>query len=104
MEQNLEKDTYEVLCMGDAPEEGIVSYIEKYEQAGSYPVSLDYENLKKLGVTLCSKKLIEDSKEGLVRHSSTRVARAIYYWYRKVLRDGNASFSIKTEEKQECNV
>ena len=77
---------------------------EKYEQAGSYPVSLDYENLKKLGVTLCSKKLIEDSKEGLVRHSSTRVARAIYYWYRKVLRDGNASFSIKTEEKQECNV
>lgn len=34
MEQNLESDSYEVLCMGDAPEEGIVSYIEKYEQAG----------------------------------------------------------------------
>lgn len=77
---------------------------EKYEQAGSYPVSLDSDNLKKLGVTLCCKKLIEDSKEGLVRHSSNRVARAIYYWYRKVLRDGDASFEIKNEEKQECNV
>ena len=26
-EQELEKDSYEVLCMGDAPEEGIVSVI-----------------------------------------------------------------------------
>ena len=75
---------------------------EKYEQAGSYPVTLDYENLKKLGVSLCSKKLIEDSKEGLVRHSSYRVARAIYYWYKKVLRDGNSSFSINTKEAK-CN-
>lgn len=56
---------------------------QKYEQAGSYPVKLDSECLKKLGVNVCSKKLIENSKEGLVRHSSNRVARAIYYWYRK---------------------
>ena len=80
---------------------------EKYQLAGSYPVKLDCERLKKLGVTLCSKKLIEDSKEGLVRHSSHRVARAISYWYKKVLRDGSAYFSIEDaqeEEKQECNV
>ncbi|MDR1326925.1 MAG: 2-phospho-L-lactate transferase CofD family protein, partial [Heliobacteriaceae bacterium] len=56
---------------------------QKYEQAGSYPVKPDAECLKKLGVSVFSKKLIEDSKEGLVRHSSNRVARAIYYWYRK---------------------
>jgi hypothetical protein len=56
---------------------------QKYQMSGSYPVKLDFENLKKLGVKLFSKKLIEDSKEGLVRHSSNRVARAIYYWYRK---------------------
>ena len=56
---------------------------EKYEQAGSYPVKLDRSNLKELGVNLCSKKLIEDSREGLVRHSSHRVARAIYHWFRK---------------------
>lgn len=75
---------------------------DKYEKAGSFPVKLDIENLKKLGVSLCSKKLIEDSKEGLVRHSSHRVARAIYYWFRKVQRDGENSFAVK--EKQECNV
>ena len=33
-EQELEKDSYEVLCMGDAPEEGIVSVINKYESDG----------------------------------------------------------------------
>lgn len=75
---------------------------DKYEKAGSFPVKLDFENIKKLGVSLCSKKLIEDSKEGLVRHSSHRVARAIYYWFRKVQRDGEKTFAL--EEKQECNV
>lgn len=56
---------------------------DKYRMAHSYPVKVDYENIRKLGVNVFSKKLIEDSKEGLVRHSSHRVARAIYYWYRK---------------------
>ena len=82
----------------------IANMAEKYEQAGSYPVKLDRSNLKRLGVTLCHKKLIEDSREGLVRHSSHRVARAILYWYKKVLRDGCGCFSIEDEEKQECNV
>lgn len=56
---------------------------EKYEQASSFPVKLDANNIKKQGIKIVSKKLIEESKEGLVRHSSNRVARAIYYWYRK---------------------
>ena len=56
---------------------------QKYQMSGSYPVKLDTENVKKLGINIFPKKLIEDSKEGLVRHSSNRVARAIYYWYRK---------------------
>lgn len=73
---------------------------QKYEQAGSFPVQADYANIKKLGISVCSKKLIEDSKEGLVRHSSHRVARAIYYWFRKVQRDGEKSFTVK----EECNV
>lgn len=55
----------------------------KYQMAGSYPVKVDVDNIKKLGVKICSKKLIEDSKEGFVRHSSNRVARAILYWYKK---------------------
>lgn len=56
---------------------------EKYKLAGSFPVKLDTENLKATGVKIVSKKLIEESKEGLVRHSSNRVARAIYHWYRR---------------------
>lgn len=74
---------------------------KKYQMSGSYPVRLDYENLKKLGVKLFSKKLIEDSKEGLVRHSSNRVARAIYYWYRKEHK-ADRKFFHKEAEKQEC--
>lgn len=55
----------------------------KYKAANSFPVKLDVDNVKKSGVKIVSKKLIEESKEGLVRHSSNRVARAIYLWYRK---------------------
>lgn len=55
----------------------------KYEAANSFPVKLDVDNIKKTSVRIVSKKLIEESKEGFVRHSSNRVARAIYYWYRK---------------------
>lgn len=52
-----------------------------YEQAAQYPVNIDFENLK--DVKVVTKKLIQENKEGLVRHSSNRVARAIYYWFRK---------------------
>lgn len=78
---------------------------KKYQIAGSYPVKLDFDNLKKLGVKLVSRKLIEDSKEGLVRHSSNRVARAIYYWFRKEHKNEKGIFSQgKEAEKQGCNV
>ena len=79
---------------------------KKYQIAGSYPVKLDLDNLKKLGVKLVTRKLIEDSKEGLVRHSSNRVARAIYYWFRKEHKNEKGFFasSNKMSEKQGCNV
>ena len=78
---------------------------KKYQIAGSYPVKLDFDNLKKLGVKLVSRKLIEDSREGLVRHSSNRVARAIYYWFRKEKKKKKGIFSQgKEAEKQGCNV
>lgn len=54
----------------------------KYKEADQIPVKLDVEKVKKLGVQVVSKRLIEDNKEGLVRHSSHRVARAVYHWYR----------------------
>ncbi len=77
---------------------------QKYEMAGSYPVKLDLENLKKLGVKMFPKKLIEDSREGLVRHSSNRVARAIYYWFRKEHKIDKATKTSHQDIKKECAV
>ena len=56
---------------------------EGYAKTGSIPVRLDMENLVPTGVTVVSQKLIQENKQGLVRHSSNRVARAVYYWYKK---------------------
>ncbi len=68
---------------------------DKYRMAHSYPVKVDRENIKRLGVDIFSKKLIEDSKEGLVRHSSHRVARAIYYWFRKEMKEEKSSIFVR---------
>ena len=56
---------------------------EKYYAANSFPVKTEEEKIEKLGIEIISHKLIEDSKEGYVRHSSNRLSRAIYYWFRK---------------------
>lgn len=56
---------------------------EGYAKSGSIPVRLDMENIAPIGIEVVSQKLIEESKQGLVRHSSHRVARAVYCWYRK---------------------
>lgn len=77
---------------------------KKYEMAGSYPVKLDIENLKKLGVKMFPKKLIEDNREGLVRHSSNRVARAIYYWFRKEHKLDKVSKTSHKNIQKECAV
>lgn len=64
----------------------------KYQEAGSYPVKLDVSEVKKLGIKIFAKKLIQDSREGLVRHSSTRVARAVYYWFKKQQKKSSGFF------------
>ena len=58
---------------------------EVYAKSGSIPVRLDMENIAPIGVEIVSQKLIQENKQGLVRHSSNRVARAVYYWYRKTV-------------------
>ena len=57
-----------------------------YAKAGSIPVRLDMENIAPIGVEIVSQKLIQENKQGLVRHSSNRVARAVYYWYKKSIK------------------
>ena len=59
---------------------------EGYAKTGSIPVRLDMENITPIGIEVVSQKLIQENRQGLVRHSSNRVARAVYYWYRKSLK------------------
>ena len=56
---------------------------EKYKEKGQYPVILDSAEVKKLGIQICAKNLVEPNRDGLIRHSSKRVARAVYYWFKK---------------------
>ena len=56
---------------------------KKYEEKDSLPVEEDTGAVKEMGVELVRAKLIEDNKDGLVRHDPKRVAKAIYVWYRK---------------------
>ena len=57
----------------------------KYAKSESYPVVIDMENIDPIGVSVIKNNLLEEqeSKNGFIRHSHNRVARAIYYWYRK---------------------
>ena len=55
---------------------------EKYEQAGSFPVKFDKDEIKKLKLKIIGRKLIEEDKDGFVRHSYMRLARLVYMWYR----------------------
>ena len=69
----------------------------KYKAKGSYPVDLDAENLKKLGVKTLTRRLFEENEEGLVRHSPTRIAKIMYEWYKDsekgINRGGRSDFS-----------
>lgn len=56
---------------------------DKYKEQGQYPVILDTSEIKKLGVEIYAKNLIEPNKDGLIRHSSKRVAHAVYSWFKK---------------------
>jgi len=59
---------------------------QKYEQAGSLPVDIDITELRKLGVEVVERSLLEDNKEGFVRHNCDKVAKSIYYWYKRVIK------------------
>jgi uncharacterized cofD-like protein len=56
---------------------------DKYQKSGSYPITVDLPEIKKLGIKVYAKNLVEPDKNGLVRHSSSKVARNIYYWFKK---------------------
>ena len=73
-----------VLVNNELPE----ALLAPYKDAGSVPVIVDTEEINKLGIEIVQKNLIEDKRfedghSSFVRHSPSRLARIIYYWYRK---------------------
>ncbi len=79
-----DKITDAVLVNTDLPE----NLIAPYKDAGSEPVFVDVDELNKMGIEVVQKNLIEDKRfedghSSFVRHSPGRLARIIYYWYRK---------------------
>lgn len=73
-----------VLVNTDLPE----NLLAPYKDAGSEPVIVDSSEITKLGVEIVQKNLIEDKRfedghSSFVRHSPSRLARIIYYWFRK---------------------
>lgn len=77
-----------VLVNNDLPSE----LLAPYKDAGSEPVVVDKEEINKLGIEIVQKNLIEDKRyedghSSFVRHSPSRLARIIYYWYRKKEKD-----------------
>ena len=59
---------------------------EDYKNSNSFPVVIDSEKIKKLGIKVVSTRLYEENDQKYVRHSPRRLARAIYYWYRKQIK------------------
>ncbi len=56
---------------------------KKYEEKDSLPVEVDTGEIKKLGLELVTSKLIEDNKRRTCAPFSGRLAKSIYYWYKK---------------------
>ncbi len=65
----------------------------KYKAANSLPVKLDQDRLRKHGINVVFKRLIEENKEGFVRHSPKMLAKAVGHWYKSVQKEGNAEKS-----------
>lgn len=58
-----------------------------YEMSDSYPVVVDVDEIKAKNINVVSTRLYEENEQQYVRHSPSRLARAIEYWYKKQLRN-----------------
>lgn len=60
-----------------------------YQEQNSYPVIVDTEVIKSKNINVLSTRLYEENEQKYVRHSPSRLARAIGYWYKRQLRAKN---------------
>ena len=57
-----------------------------YEKSNSFPVVVDIDKIKAKNISVVSTRLYEENEQKFVRHSPSRLARAIGYWYKKQLK------------------
>ena len=57
--------------------------LDEYKAQNSYPVEIDEDAIKKMGIKIYKKGVIDTNEGKLVRHSPRNLARAIYLWYRR---------------------
>lgn len=57
-----------------------------YQEQNSYPVIVDTDVIKSKNINVVSTRLYEENEQKYVRHSPSRLARAIFYWYKRQLR------------------
>ncbi len=65
-----------------------------YAAANSYPVVVDVDKIKALNINVVATRLYEENEEKYVRHSPSRLARAISYWYKKQLKNKNGNKKV----------
>ena len=58
-----------------------------YEKSDSFPVVVDIDKIRAKNINVVSTRLYEENEQKYVRHSPSRLARAIAYWYKKQIRD-----------------
>ena len=74
------KKLFDAVLINDSLPENLA---KKYEEKDSLPVEEDTGAIRDLGIEIVRAKLIQDNKDGLVRHDPKKVAKAIYFWFRK---------------------
>jgi uncharacterized cofD-like protein len=55
---------------------------QRYSQSNSFAVINDFDQLHKMHVQVVCKRLIQDTVDGVVRHSPIKIARHIQHWFK----------------------
>lgn len=58
--------------------------LEKYKAENSFPVEIDEEEIRKLGIDIFAFRMTDECSSGYVRHNPSRLMKAVYYWFKKV--------------------
>ncbi len=57
--------------------------LQKYQEAGYFPVVLDEDRCNELGVKVVQKFLVDEHDTKVIRHNPKNLARAVIHWFKK---------------------